>query len=248
MTIEAAIALPLFVICILSVIFLFRVLELQQDVEYALQYAARKSAIHAHMTHESGLESVVPIAEAKILFQRKLEELKAPVIYVEGEEKGFSFWRSELMGNDIDLCVSYRIENPLQLLGLFSYDMDQRAKVHKWIGYTGGGNEDGTYVYITETGKSYHWFSDCTYLDLSILAVPEETVSGLRNDSGAKYKDCEKCRIGKKDTKTVFVTEYGEAVHNSLSCSGLKRTVYRILLEEAGNHSSCGKCEKRKAS
>ena len=79
MTIEAAIALPLFVICILSVIFLFRVLELQQDVEYALQYAARKSAIHAHMTHESGLESVVPIAEAKILFQRKLEELKAPV-------------------------------------------------------------------------------------------------------------------------------------------------------------------------
>ena len=67
MTIEAAIALPLFVICILSVIFLFRVLELQQDVEYALQYAARKSAIHAHMTHESGLDSVVPIAEAKIL-------------------------------------------------------------------------------------------------------------------------------------------------------------------------------------
>ena len=167
---------------------------------------------------------------------------------MEGKEKGFSFWRSELMGNDIDLCVSYRIENPLQLLGLFSYDMDQRAKVHKWIGYTGSGNEDGTYVYITETGKSYHWFSDCTYLDLSILAVPEETVSGLRNDSGAKYKDCEKCRIGKKDTKTVFVTEYGEAVHNSLSCSGLKRTVYRILLEEAGNHSSCGKCEKRKAS
>ena len=205
MTIEAAIALPLFVICILSVIFLFRVLELQQDVEYALQYAARKSAIHAHMTHESGLESVVPIAEAKILFQRKLEELKAPVIYVEGEEKGFSFWRSELMGNDIDLCVSYRIENPLQLLVLFSYDMDQRAKVHKWIGYTGSGNEDGTYVYITETGKSYHWFSDCTYLDLSILVVPEETVSGLRNDSGAKYKDCEKCRIGKKDTKTCLL-------------------------------------------
>lgn len=26
----------------------FPVLELQQDVEYALQYAARKSAIHAH--------------------------------------------------------------------------------------------------------------------------------------------------------------------------------------------------------
>ena len=24
---------------------------------------------------------------------------------MEGEEKGFSFWRSELMGNDIDLCV-----------------------------------------------------------------------------------------------------------------------------------------------
>ena len=83
---------------------------------------------------------------------------------------------------------------------------------------------------------------------MSILAVPEEGVSGLRNASGAKYKDCEKCRIGKKDAKTVFVTEYGEAVHNSLSCSGLKRTVYRILLEEAGDHSTCGKCEKRKAS
>ena len=47
-----------------------------------------KGAIHAHMTHESGLDSVVPIAEAKILFQRKLEELKAPVIYVEGKKRG----------------------------------------------------------------------------------------------------------------------------------------------------------------
>ena len=77
MTIEAAIALPLFVICILSVIFLFRVLELQQDVEYALQYAARKSAIHAHMTHESGQDAVVPIAEAKILFQRKIRRTES---------------------------------------------------------------------------------------------------------------------------------------------------------------------------
>lgn len=50
----------------------------------------------------------------------------------------------------------------------------------------------------------------------------------------------------KKDTKTVFVTEYGEAVHNSLSCSGLKRTVYRTLLEEAGNHSPCGKWKREK--
>lgn len=35
----------------------------------------------------------IPLANcrSKILFQRKLEELKAPVIYVEGEEKGFSF-------------------------------------------------------------------------------------------------------------------------------------------------------------
>ena len=40
----------------------------------------------------------------------------------------------------------------------------------------------------------------------------------------------------------VYVTDYGTCYHSDLACSGLKRTIYLILLEETGGKRACGKC------
>ncbi|MCQ2507536.1 MAG: pilus assembly protein, partial [Dorea sp.] len=42
----------------------------------------------------------------------------------------------------------------------------------------------------------------------------------------------------------VYVTDYGDRYHSSLSCSGLKRTVYSVPKSEAIGKGACSKCAK----
>ena len=114
---------------------------------------------------------------------------------------------------------------------------------HKHNGYvrSGFGQEDEETVYITETGMVYHRDYHCNYLELSIRMVPYSEVNGLRNESQGKYYACEGCVHGGAAVG-VYVTDYGDRYHNSLSCSGLKRTVYAVSLSEAVGKGACSKC------
>ena len=50
----------------------------------------------------------------------------------------------------------------------------------------------------------------------------------------------------KKDFESILqiicCRMYGTCYHSDLACSGLKRTIYLILLEETGGKRACGKC------
>ena len=91
-----------------------------------------------------------------------------------------------------------------------------------------------------ETGLVYHKDYHCTHLDLSIRMASGEEVSSLRNESGGKYYACEHCGGGSGGA--VYITSYGDRYHSSLSCSGLKRTVYAVPLSEAVGKGACSKC------
>ena len=112
-----------------------------------------------------------------------------------------------------------------------------------WTGYERAGflAEDEETVYITETGMVYHRDYHCNYLELSARMVPAEIVEDLRNESQGKYYPCERC-AHKGAGSGVYITDYGDRYHTSLSCSGLKRTIYAVPLSEAVGKGACSKC------
>ncbi len=99
------------------------------------------------------------------------------------------------------------------------------------------------YVYVTETGGVYHEDSECTHLRLSVRAVDIGALDTLRNSSGAIYHNCERCARS-PGSSTVYITEEGNRYHNSISCSGLKRTVRQVSRKELNGMRVCSRCGK----
>ena len=93
---------------------------------------------------------------------------------------------------------------------------------------------------VTETGLVYHKDYHCSHLDLSIRMTHLELVEGLRNENGGKYYPCEHCVKG--NGGNIYITNSGDRYHSSLSCSGLKRTIYAIPISEAAGKGACSRC------
>lgn len=117
----------------------------------------------------------------------------------------------------------------------------QKSKSHKWIGDRTDGKQSD-YVYVTKHGTVYHRSRKCHYLDLSIKSTDYAQISSMRNKNEHKYSACSGCVAKNHVAGKVYVTDYGTCYHSDLACSGLKRTIYLILLEETGGKRACGKC------
>jgi uncharacterized CHY-type Zn-finger protein len=211
MTIEAALALPLFLFFMLTVLYTFQIIYFQTESYQLLHQAGNREAFSAYASRESYRDGIVE------------QSLSYPII-------PYLWW-----------------SNYGWLL------VEQRYYGYAWIGYDVGqgasegesGEKEAEYVYITETGTVYHVTMDCTHLSLSITSVSRNDVSALRNDSGAKYYQCERC--ADNGNATLFITTSGDRWHGDVNCSGLKRTVTKISKEEAVNqgYRGCSRCSSK---
>ena len=133
----------------------------------------------------------------------------------------------------IVLRVSYAMEH----LGTRSFTIRKRA-------YTGAAREDtetdavraeDAYVYVTDNQAVYHMTRRCSYLTLQIQASTLEQ---------AKHNGYDMCAFCGKDVqgRQVYVTNEGDRYHSSLTCSGLKRTVYRKKKSEVTGLAACSRC------
>lgn len=243
LTLEMVVVMPLFICFIVFFLFLFRVLQVQECMEEALLYASRTLAVECYEESAEDQKSEAELlAKARLALTVGLKESDCPMGFVEGGNLGISLLSSELSGDHIVLRASYEMKLPITVFGNCSYHLVQCAQSRKWIGDTtlGSDSADEMWVYITPNGSVYHLKRTCTYLDLSIHAVDRASVSAMRNASGGKYKRCESC--GGTSSGMVYVTNYGDRYHSSLSCSGLKRTVYMVKISEVGGRRVCSKC------
>lgn len=258
LTVEAAAVLPFYVCFMVFILYFFRIMQVQAGVAQSLQYAGRRAAAECctedHVTEKKQEAeqtetqkkggTYVNLLKAKFYFQQELKKQNCPTKFIRGGVSGICFAQSDCSGNYIELKAVYVMKLPVSLFGNIKYQIVQQEKCRKWTGYQPGQDteQNDNWLYYTEYGTVYHAVRTCTHLDLSIQGTPYSRISDYRNKSGGKYHTCEKCGSSVSNQGMVYITDYGDRYHASLTCSGLKRSIYMIRRSKATEKRMCKKC------
>jgi hypothetical protein len=272
MTLEAAVILPLYVFFFISLFSVFYMLHFGQNMTYSLTRAAKQTAVYvcAEDMIEKSSEQIYSAADEEggeqkseaidginiaqtvlaegYAMQKLSEYLPDDYRQSSGLKGNISLVRSNVSGVNeiIDLRASYTLQPTFNFFNLPGVKFASRARTKAWTGWDDGcgkreDKEDERMVYVAENGEVYHLSKSCTHLDLTIYPVEGTRLESERNASGAKYKPCEKCGAD-LNMRLVYITREGDRYHSSLSCSGLKRTVYEVPLSSVKGKRLCSRC------
>ena len=110
-TLEAAVIIPVTAVFFLTLLFFFRVLQIQTEVQEALNYASRKTACEASaVSSQTGL-----LVSAEAYFRKELGTYSLPEKYIRGGKHAITMAKSDLSGNYINLQVNYYIKIPISI-------------------------------------------------------------------------------------------------------------------------------------
>ena len=237
-TVEAALAVPIFFLAVVSLLYLMEIMAVRTTVRAGLQAAGKQAmqdACSVTAVTPSGLERNVVRAIGEERLERSIVEGGASGLNCEGS------YMSPVTGIG-KLFVKYEIRLPIPVFMVPPVSYEESMKIKAWTGYEkeAFGDKKEETVYITETGVVYHKDYHCTYLELSIRMVQASKTASLRNNSGGKYYPCERCAQG--NSEGVYITDNGDRYHHSLTCSGLKRTIYALSISEAAGKGACSRC------
>jgi len=255
MTVEAAFVLPLFLMVACNLLSVISGMKTESELFFALDQTAEEMATYGYL-YNRHLESDNEIVNkaSSIVFSNLYA--RNNVIEIIGKEKldksmivggssGISFLRSKVMEDEIiDLIATYKMEAPFDFVGFSDFKLISRCRIRAWTGYVNPVNNVGnkeTMVYITKTGSVYHTNINCRALTISVKSTSLSQVQLLRNKDGSIYNKCGECKGSAKDDK-VYITDWGEDYHESINCSGLKRTIITISISEIGNRALCKYC------
>ncbi len=265
LTIEAALALTLFLFFVLSLCWLFVIMQTKLRFQQALEQVSSEAAQFAYVSSQAELWDSQSVLIGKVedflLTELGEEALRLRFLAVVGEEyvnsscvlggaSGVGLEGDPILEEDgkMRLILSYRIRLPLAVLGNFTFTMRQQSYRYAWIGDRGIVREAGDalegeqVVYVTEGSQVYHLTMGCSYLNLTVRQVPFLALEGLRNGSGGRYYACELCRPDNGGSGMVYITEDGSRYHGDRQCSGLKRSVTALPLSQAGDRRPCSRC------
>jgi hypothetical protein len=252
-TVETAFALPLFLFFCIQLISLISLIQLHSALQASLHQEVAQASLEAYAYEKMGLDissGVGSIVEDTVLRRRVIAGTGKEYLdrsMIEGGSSGIHILYTEEAGEQdtVDIVISYRVKPVVDILGFSGFTMANRCRMKAWTGYQV--NTEGVMqetqeemVYITETGFVYHKSKNCTHLMLSIRPVETNSLDVLRNQGGGRYYACEHC--GKGTGGIVFLTDQGDRYHTSLSCGGLKRTVYTVPISQAGGRRGCSRC------
>lgn len=204
MTVEASLIMPVFIYFMLSLLYIFQILDLQTQVIINLHQEGNQISRQAYGDRQHYHDGLVIMEESY--------RVKPFLLWMDSEDLEFTY----------------------QYYG------------HAWVGYDYNRYENNQYlveyIYVTETGSVYHRRADCTYLELSVSSVDRSEIPSMRNQGGGRYYKCEICGDGEETL--YYLTDHGNRYHSNPICPGLKRTVFKIPMEEAISQGKrgCAKC------
>lgn len=235
-SVEASIAIPIFLFAFLEVLSLLHSLAVYSEMLYRIK------------------ETIEPVSVYANAFDLLSQEEQNIAIYLKGaindvvDDVSFTGSKISKQGNFIVATAHYETRPLISLVGK-KIPMQNHYFLRLWTGY---GNTESEllegYVYITKTGRVYHTYRDCSHIALSVKSIPKAEIKDARNESGDAYTNCPNCLeiIEKEDRLDHFyITRTGNKYHGNISCSALKRTILCVTLEEVQGRTLCKRCEKR---
>lgn len=239
-TVEAALILPMLACFFVSILFFFRVMQVELQVEKAMVDVGQRFAACAG-DEDSG--KMVSVAALKLSIMKELNGSKEIESYVTGKAEGIQLLQSQLEGDFVDIHAVIHMKVPVRLLKKQEVKIARHVRCRKWNGWNCK-SDDGeeVWVYITETGSVYHRKKECTHLKLSVTSTSISQVKEKKNENGETYSACEKCAKKNSGQSVVYITNQGNRYHYDLQCSGIKRTITMIKLSEVGNRAPCSRC------
>ena len=241
-TIEASVGIPLFLFASVCLIWMIEVQSIRISILTAAQSAAKSAA------EDTAILPVLNTIKLKKDIISFIGEDRINRSIIQGGTSGISCWKSHvsLSSKEISVTVRYKIQLPLPLFNSPSAELEEHFIISAWTGYQGGRNEnDAGIVYVTDNEAVYHEEYGCSYLQLSIRFVPASELEMMRNEGGGRYHACDKCVFGTAMTG-VYITGTGNKYHNSLNCSGLKRTIHAVEKSEVSGIGGCSRCSGKK--
>lgn len=254
LTVEAALVIPIFLFAVMAILSFVKILQMQIAMDGAMQQCAKELAVYGYVQtmSDTGKQMELPMAAEALfseIYVKHRVETNLGADYkeaypVQGE---LYFLNSRIMEEDrIELHSTYYVLPFFSLSPTAGFLTGQTAVARAFTGYD---NEKATkhsgteeYVFISEYGTAYHRDRGCSYLDLSIQKGYARDLYTMRNKDGKKYDACESC-VGTIATNLVFVTDYGEAYHSDILCSGLRRTIESVPISQVGGRTPCPKCK-----
>lgn len=240
-TVEAALTIPIFLFAVLSLVYLLEIQSIRMSIRSAVQSAAKTAAQDVVML------PAVNIIKLKSDIVNNIGSERVERSILAGGSSGIHCGKTymSILTGEIHVTVEYTVKLPFPKFTRLTAKFKETMKVKGWNGYSKreGDSQEEQIVYITDNGFVYHEDYQCTYLQLSIRFVPASNLSGIRNEDGGRYHKCDKCVHG-NTMAGVYVTNTGGKYHNSLNCSGLKRTVYAVKKSEVSMLGGCSRCSK----
>lgn len=255
LTVEAAFVLPIFLFAVLFFLYFFQLLYLQDSIQSGITEAGKFVSRYGELTEEKEGSNPAKLLILKQRFYQYLDRETVNENCIVGGIYGISLGTSRLMEteDEIEITAIYQIQFPIPFFGNKTSTVIQRVRTRAFVGRdmknlsdVGDGEpESGAedfLVYVAENGTVYHRNENCTHLKLTIISIAKEQLESARNENGGKYKPCEKCIGNHKAEETVYIAREGDRYHNSLSCSGLKRTIYAVYYSVVKDKKCCARC------
>lgn len=234
LTVEAALAMTVFLLVVTTLLNFFFVFRTQIQVQTALEQTGNQLA---------ALPEEATLLTAALLFQSHLQLSDVDTEMIVGGAEGISLARSTIMGHEpvIDLIAVYHMKLPFFPERTLTFNFVQRSRKHAFGEVKSSDMEETDYVYVTPNGEVFHESMYCTYLRPKTQEVMYSGIPMLRNESGGKYEACRYCCDGTK-VSTVWITQWGDNYHVSSYCRGLWHQVKQVKRAEVAERRACSKC------
>lgn len=264
-SVEAALALSIFIFAMVCMMIPFRMMERQRQVQAALESVNERLCQYAYLEYMLMNGEEIPKEEgdwkedlllglvngaaglgAQVMAKRMFSQ--------EGMEK-LSFFSSDFLkdGETVDFHLDYTMRMPFSLLGLNALEFSSGSVRRAWIGRDGqlrdeegeaGEEEDDEVVYIGKNSTRYHRSRDCHYLSNKLQTIAFDSVSSARNQSGGKYYPCAVCGSKAVSGGSVYIMKSGSRYHSDASCSAITAYVQAVKLSEVEHMGGCSYCCK----